>query len=336
MMRFAEFSLGSCLFGILAATLGSAASAQPASSTRISTASYGSAVFSAGIEMVPLNVTVTDKRQQYVRDLTESDFAVFEDGVRRSIAVFDAGRVPVDLALLLDTSASIRDQIGMIRAAAIGFLNTLGPDDRATVVGFSHRVDVLQPWTGDRIQLESAIRRSSASGGTSLFTALYVALRSFGEARLGDQLRRQAIVVLSDGDDTSSVVSFDDALETCRRAGVSIYTIRMTRVGLDQNLALTLRRSAKSISPEYVMGTFAKETGARTYTLTKIRELAATYGSIADELSNQYVLGYYPGPRLAGALYRRVAVQVVGRNDAVARTRLGYSIAGGLRTQASR
>lgn len=277
-------------------------------------------------DVVAMNVTVTDAVNRYVRGLCLDDFEVLEDGVRQEIQFFSGGESALDLAIVVDTSASVGPRLPTIKAAATGFIRTLRPIDRATLVGFSDHPRVVQEWTSTRTDLERGVQGLRAVGGTGLYTALYVTLKGFKEAEPAEAIRRKAIVVLSDGEDTASSLSFDDVLTVARDAGVSLYTVRLKQVGEGTPNYELLRRN-ESLTAEYVMRTLAAETGARPFSLRRIEELAGAYASIAEELAHQYVLGYEPRPDTTGATqrpYRRLQVVVPGIPTASARTRTGY------------
>jgi Ca-activated chloride channel homolog len=277
----------------------------------------GTPVYRSGIEVVSLSVTVTDRQGRFVPDLSRDDFEVFENGVAQELRVFERSHVPIDLAILIDTSASMNNQMHTVQAAALSFIGTLGAADRASVVGFSHVVRTLQSWTDDRSLLEQAVLGTEVRGGTSLYTALYVALRSFEPPPPGE-VRRQAIVVLSDGDDTSSLISYEDVFDHARGAGVSIYGISV------KGEREALRRRSQDVSGEFVMRSLSRETGARAFVITSFDDLQGVYQSIAEEIANQYVLGYVPASADPERSYRRVQVRIGTRSDVIWRTRSGY------------
>ena len=182
--------------------------------------------FKSGVDVVALNVTVIDPEQRPIGDLGRQDFAVFEDGVQQQISYFETSVVPLDLAILVDTSVSMGPKLPFVKKAATTFAGLLRPGDRAAVLGFSNQVHVLTPFTDNLAEVTGAIDRTQAGGATALYNAVYVALREFGRAVApGDPVRRRAIVVLSDGEDTASLLSFDEMLAEARRAGVTVYTI---------------------------------------------------------------------------------------------------------------
>lgn len=277
------------------------------------------AKFRTTVEMVSLNVTVTDAQRRLLRGLSSQDFRVLEDGVPQEIALFTGETVPLDVAVLLDTSTSVRPRLPVITSAALGFLRTLRPGDRVTLIGVGHTARVLVPWTDRVSEAEAAVKAVVPKGDTALFTSIYVALRGFDELpRVEGEVRRQAVVVLSDGEDTSSLVPFERMLEECQRAGVAIYTIQLQhRDRRDRRYPPTRRQD----EGEYALKTIARETGARFFPLREAGSLAAAYDEIAEELSSQYVLAYVP--QASTRPYRRLQV-IVARPGAQPRTRSGY------------
>lgn len=303
-----------CLPGLVAAQQPAADSAAPA-------------LFRSSASLVPLNVTVTDTSRQFVKGLTAADFSIFEDGVLQDVRFFDASDTPVDLIVLIDTSSSMTDKMAIVHEAAIGFLRTMRDGDRGAVVAFADGVDVVQPLTSDRQVLEAGVRRTAARGATSMHNALYIALKQFGRAAsVQDEIRRQAIAVLSDGEDTSSLISFDDVLEVARKSGVSIYPIVLqSRSAAGRAVSPVARRSYSDA--EYSMRVLAQETGAQAFFPEQATDLKGVYATIAQELSSQYSIAYSPANGLADGRFRRVLVRVASRPELKLRTRTGYTAA---------
>lgn len=286
-----------------------------------------SPVFRSGSALVALNVTVQDPAAKYVAGLASADFAVYEDGVKQDVRFFESTAVPVDLIVLIDTSSSMSDKIDVVHEAAAGFLKSLRAGDRGAVVSFDDSVSILQPLTPDAALLEKAVRGTVAHGSTALNNAVYIALKQFGQtARRDGDPRRQAIVVLSDGEDTSSLVSFDDVLELARRMGVNIYTVAVQSKYEARHLAEQGRHRYFS-EADYAMKTIARETGGQSF-FPAPGELKGVYGAIATELANQYSIGYMPANGRADGRFRRVVVQVVTRPELRPRTRTGYTADG--------
>ena len=261
-----------------------------------------------------------------MKGLTAGDFAVFEDGVQQQVQFFESADVPLDLILLIDTSSSMADKMDVVHEAATGFLKTLRPNDRGAVVAFADSVDVVQELTADRAALEQAIRRTAPRGATvAAQRDLYrpQAVRPQRDAHVGD-VRRQAIAVLSDGEDTSSLVSFEDVLALARKSGVSIYPIALQSKYAAARQAATGERRYFN-EAEYSMRTLAQETGAQAFFPVQIHELKNVYGSIAQELSSQYSLAYAPSNTRTDGRFRRIMVRVATRPELRLRTRTGYT-----------
>jgi Ca-activated chloride channel family protein len=270
----------------------------------------------SGVELVELNVTVTDPAGKYTAGLAEDDFEVYEDGAKQKLTFFSATQQPISLAILLDTSASMEERMGIAQEAAIGFTRQLHKDDQAEVIDFDSQVRVLSPFTSDGASLEKAIKATTANGSTSLYNAVYIALKDLKKVKAANsaEIRRQAIVLLSDGDDTSSLIEFDQVLDLAKRSETVIYCI-----GLRQGEIA--RREFKEA--EFVLKQLSNETGGRAYFPTDARELAKIYQSIWDELSSQYTMAYSSGnPKRDGA-WRRVQVRLT-KQGLVGRTKLGY------------
>jgi VWFA-related protein len=275
--------------------------------------------FRSATELVVLQVSVVDRHGRAVPGLQAEDFAVYEEGARQQLALFETASAPLDVMLLLDTSGSMGVRMGAAHDAAIELVRTMRAGDRVSLVLFNDHVRIAQPLTEDLALVEAAIRRSTAMGGTALHEAIYIALRELGRGRTGDALRRQALVVLSDGADTSSrSVALDDVLDTARRSAVTVFTIMPAGPPVPIGLNVTARQG----DAEFNLRTLARETGGQAFLPGKTDDLSTTYRQIAEELSQQYVLAYVPVS--AGDGFRRVAVQIVERPDARARTRTGY------------
>jgi Ca-activated chloride channel family protein len=281
----------------------------------------GQSVFRSGASLVALNVTVTDGKR-FVGGLQSTDFEIYEDGVRQAVQFFDSSGIPVDLILLLDTSASMRDKMTIVHEAALGFLRTLRQPDRGAIVAFNDGVDVLQTLTSDRDLLASAVNRTQPRGATALRNALYVAMKQFGRlAQQTGDVRRQAIALLTDGQDTSSLISFEDVLALARKIGVNIYTI-----ALRSDSPVTGDRTRHHYSEsDYSMKMLATETGGQAFFPDFVQDLKGVYAVIADELSNQYSIGYSPSNARADGRFRRVVVKMASRPELRPRARPGYT-----------
>ena len=276
--------------------------------------------FRVGVDLVSLNVIVTEGgATKYVTDLTPEDFNVFEDGVKQEVTFFNKTNLPIALALLLDTSASMDTRLATAQEAAVGFAKRLRQQDLAEVIDFDSRVVVLQAFTNSAQELEQAIHKTAAGGSTSLYNAIYIALKDLKKivAKNTEEIRRQAIIVLSDGEDTSSLLPFEEVLDLAKRSETAIYAI-----GLRGGEAGTLQSKGFK-EAEFVLRQFSQETGGRAFFPNQLADLVNVYGQISDELSSQYTVGYTSrNPKRDGS-WRRVVVRV-NRPNTTARTKQGY------------
>lgn len=270
--------------------------------------------FQVSVDMVSLSLTVFDEDRRLVIDLEEEDFAVYEDGVLQQIKVFTRENLPLRMVILLDTSSSMRMKLSLAQEAAVRFVGSLKPGDVAQVMEFNDRVSTLEEFTTDLDRVAEAIRSTIAQGATSLYNAIYIALQGLSRRREGDE--RQAIVVLSDGADTRSLVSFEDVQELARKTDVIIYTISLR--GTERDL-----EKQKYYNAKFVLEKLAGESGGSSFAPEKIEDLAGVYERIATELKSQYNLGYISSNTAADGSWRRIQV-LSHRPGLDVRTRAGY------------
>lgn len=275
--------------------------------------------FRTGVDLVALNVTVTDENDRYVTDIDVEGFQLFEDGAQQEVTFFTRTQLPIALALLMDTSASMADRMSTAQEAAIGFAERLRTQDLASIIDFDSRVDILHEFTNSLDALTSAIRRTSAGGSTSLYNAIYISLKELAKigaaATAEEEIRRQAIVMLSDGEDTSSLVEFEEVLELAKRSNTIIYSIGL------RSRDIRTRRGFREA--DFVLRQLAQETGGRTFFPEQVEDLPEIYQRISDELSSQYTLGYVSKNPIRDGRWRRVVVRV-DRPNVGARTKQGY------------
>jgi Ca-activated chloride channel family protein len=271
--------------------------------------------FKGGVDLVSLNVTVTDNGR-YVTDLTGEEFEIYEDHVRQDVAFFSKVQRPIALAVLLDTSASMDSRLEIAQEAAVGLVRRLRAGDVMEVVDFDSQVNVLQPFTSDAAALERAIRHATPNGSTSLYNAIYIALKNLQKvrARNAEEIRREAIIVLSDGDDTSSLVAYEEVLALAKRSETAIYAIGLRH-------SEQARREFKEA--EFVLRQLSQETGGRVFFPGAASELPKIYDQIAQELASQYAIGYTSRNPSRNGAWRRITVRVA-RPGLTARTRQGY------------
>ncbi len=274
--------------------------------------------FEVGIEVINLNVSVTDARGRYVTDLTDKAFAVYEDGIRQELSLFTHENLPISMALLIDASASMDEKMSSAQTAAIRFAKTLRDQDLAQIVQFNDRATVLQDYTADHALLEGAIRRTEAAGATSLHNALYITLKDLSKQKKAGELRRRAIVLLSDGEDTASLVSDDQVLELARKTEINIYAISLRPNRPSDRDRLSFSQAV------HMLTALTRETGGQVHFPASLSELDAVYDRIAEELRTQYNLGYVSSNARKDGKWRRIVVRAPDREELHIRHKLGY------------
>jgi Ca-activated chloride channel homolog len=291
--------------------------------------------FRAGVDLVSLSVTATNAQGQYVTGLTEEDFLVLEDGLPQDLVFFSPAEAKLAISLLIDSSGSMSDRMALTRRAASRFIGQLRPGDIAQVIDFNTRVHVLQGFTDDPQALNEALESMAAGGLTSLYNAIYIALRTFDSRPDAiDKTRRHVVVVLSDGEDTSSLITYESVLDAARRSQSVIFTIGLA---LDPALGQSQGQAQGRLfaeNPRFILRQLADQTGGRLLLTDRADDLEMIYDAIADELAHQYVLGYQPRPADGnGDEWRTIGVRV-NQPNVQARTRPGYFAGSGLRLAA--
>jgi VWFA-related protein len=266
------------------------------------------------VSRVQLLFTVSDKKGRFVSNLAKDDFEVFEAKKPQPIMEFTAETdLPLRLAILIDTSNSIRDRFKFQQEAATDFVNTVirAHEDKAVIVSFDTATELVADLTDDTEKLAKAIHGLRPGGGTALYDAVFFACR---DKLAQDQPKfkfRRAMVILSDGDDNQSRYSRDQALEMAHRADVVIYAISTNRSGIEDD-------------GDKVLKYFAEQTGGRAFFPFKAQDLSQDFENIANELRHQYNVLYRPEPLKTDGLYHPVEVRVKGRKDLIVSARHGY------------
>ncbi len=266
------------------------------------------------VSRVNMLYTVSDKKGRFVTDLTKDDFEVFENKKPQTIIEFAAeSDLPLRLAILIDTSNSVRDRFHFQQEAATAFIvGTVRPEhDKAMIVSFDTAAELVADLTSNVADLEKGIANLRPGGGTSLYDAIFFACR---DKLMEDQPLykfRRAMVILSDGEDNQSRYTRDQALEMAQKADVNVYTIstNITRIETDGDKVLRY---------------FASETGGQAFFPFKASDLDQDFENIANELRHQYNIFYRPEPLKADGLYHPVEIRVKGHKELLVRARKGY------------
>jgi Ca-activated chloride channel homolog len=268
---------------------------------------------------VLLTATVRNQAGSLATGLSERDFIVIEDGVRQEITSFNVRQLPINIVLLLDASGSVFTELKEIRAAAIQFIQQLRPEDRVCVIQFADKVELIQDWTSNYDDLKHTINwRYRPGKSTHLWDGIFLA----ADEKLNSVDGRKAIVILTDGDDTQSKVTRDQAYFATIKSGAGLYVIsQATSIanklqseygGTTGKLTGTKPQvdaiTAQLELAESGMAEFAKKTGGSLFAPRRIEDLKQAYLQIAEELKNQYIITYVPSNDKKDGRSRRVQV----------------------------
>jgi len=266
------------------------------------------------VTRVNMLFTVSDKKGRFVNDLAQSDFEIQENKKPQTILQFTSeSNLPLRLAILIDTSNSIRERFKFQQEAATDFINTVirPRQDKATIVSFDMSAELVADMTDDTDKLGNAIRGLRPGGGTALYDAIFFACRDKLAQEQPMEKYRRAMVILSDGDDNQSRWTREQALEMAHKADVVIYAISTNRTGIESD-------------GDKILKYFASETGGLAFFPFKAQDMAQDFENIANELRHQYAVLFRPEPFKADGLYHAVRVVVKNRKDLVVRARHGY------------
>jgi Ca-activated chloride channel family protein len=278
------------------------------------TADEGAATIRLDVTRVSILFTVSDKKGRFVTNLDKEDFQIFEAKKPQNIFEFNKeSNLPLRLAILIDTSNSIRERFRFQQEAATDFVNAVVRvgQDKAMVVSFDTSAELVADLNDDTAALARAIRSLRPGGGTALYDAIYFACRDKLMLDQPADKYRRAIVILSDGDDNQSHWTREQALEMAHKADVVIYSISTNITHLETD-------------GDKVLKHFAEETGGQAFFPFKAQDLAQDFENIANELRHQYNVFYRPEPLKADGQYHAVEVKVKTRKDLQVRARKGY------------
>jgi len=288
--------------------------------------------------LVSVPVIVSDRQGRYVSGLTREDFTLFDDKVRQPIAFFAAVEEPLNIAMLLDTSRSTQFVLDDIKKAARLMLRKLRPADRAMIVSFDYRVQILCELTGDRKRLERAVDRAQIGEyvGTTLYDGISeVTWKSFKQVS-----GRKAVILLTDGKDAGSSVRADDLLDSVAESDTMIYSIfystgmpfmageRFPRPGRRRNPQVVERRKRRVERVNRSAAEFLQslsENSAGRYYQSDVTDLARTFTLVVDELRHQYRLGFYPDEDNLDGTIHELRVRV-NQHDVAVRARKSYRV----------
>ncbi|HZF40710.1 MAG TPA: VWA domain-containing protein [Blastocatellia bacterium] len=270
---------------------------------------------------VRLPITVSDKNNRFVVDLKESDFEIIEDKTPQAIISFNPlSNLPLDVAMLMDTSNSVKPKLKFERDAAYSFLETVLKfrQDRALFATFDSQVELHQDLTNRLDLLTKAIDKIKAQGGTKMYDAVYSVCeeKMMSGAVIG---RRRVMVVITDGEDTESERTLQDAIDIAQRSETTVYVISTKAGGFFGVQAGTVdRREDRDLKR------LAEETGGRAFFTAEVIELEKSLTQITRELRNQYMIAYQPTNENYDGKERRIEVKLPNHKGLKVRTKTGY------------
>ena len=262
------------------------------------------------VDVVSVTAVVFDKKGTFIRGLGTEDVELFEDGVPQDVNYFreassdEAERVPLTVVLVLDTSGSMNESMRFLQEAVLNFVYKLEEVDTAMVVSFNESVKGSAEFTGDLDRLERIVDGLQPWGGTSLYDAIHYSLN-----RIRDAPGRKAVIVFSDGADTTSTYRDRDAVDYARAVEATVY-------------AIGFKGSGPGGSAKGFLKKISKETGGQFFSPGNVGDLVKVFNEISDELKNHYLLAYTP-KREADGSWREIELKV-NRPDIKVRVRKGY------------
>lgn len=268
---------------------------------------------------VQLPIAVVEKNGRFVTDLPQSAFEIYEDNVKQEIESFAAkSDLPLDIALMMDTSNSVKPKLKFERDAAVSFIYTAlrARKDRALFLTFDSELELQQDFTDRLDLLTKAIDKVKARGETRLYDAVY---RICEEKMMNVQGRRRAIVLITDGEDTASDKTLKDAINIAQRSETSVFVISTKAGGFFGVQAGTVDREEDKDLKQ-----LAEDTGGRAFFTGQIVELERSFSSVANELRSQYLIAYSPTNEKYDGKFRKIEVRIPGNKDLKIRARKGY------------
>jgi len=276
--------------------------------------------YRSGIDLVSFGVTVTDRKGEFIKDLTGADFEIYEDGQKQELRFFSNGSArgeseeapELHLGVVFDISGSMDEDLKLARTAAIRFLNTLREAVDITLVDFTTEVRVARYGQNDFPRVVERIRNRKADGYTALYDAIGVYVD--GASHQGG---RTVMVLYTDGADNSSELPFDELLTLLRASDIIVYSIGFIERQVGSSARMDLRVRLREI---------AEVTGGQAFFPVSAKDLDGVYEKVEDEIRAQYVMGYVSTNTSKDGKWRKVEIRVVrpGAANAVIRTRAGY------------
>jgi Ca-activated chloride channel family protein len=252
------------------------------------------------VDLVLLNVTVTDPYNRLVTGLERENFRLFEDKTEQEVQHFSSEDVPISIGVIFDMSGSMSNKIDKARQAALQFFRTSNPQDEFLLVGFNDRAQLISRFTTSVEELQTRLMYTTAKGRTALMDAIYLGLSQMRGARNA----KKALLIISDGADNHSRYNEKDIRNFVREADVQLYGI-----GIYEPFG-SRGRSPEELAGPALLSELTEMTGGRTFSVSNLNELPDIASKISMELRNQYVLGYRPSNRERDGKWRKIQVRL--------------------------
>ena len=291
--------LTSILCGVAAGALGAADTPGQTPVIRVDT------------RLVVLHATVVDKSGHLVVNLPETAFQVLENGVPQTIKIFKREDVPVSMGLVIDNSGSMREKRAKVEAAALALVKDSNPQDEVFIVNFNDEAFLDKDFTNDPKELQDGLARIDSRGGTAMRDAIRMSIDHLKEKAKKD---KKVLVVVTDGNDNSSLISLENLVKSSQDSGVLIYTVGLLS---DED-----KREAKRC--KRALDELATVTGGEAFFPKDLNEVDRVAHQVAHDIRNQYILAYTPANATLDGSFRQIKVTANGPNRPVVRTRSGY------------
>jgi Ca-activated chloride channel family protein len=252
------------------------------------------------VNMVVVNITVTDPFDRIVTGLDQSNFQVFDEKVEQAIVAFSTEDAPISVGLIFDSSGSMGDKIEKSKEAALQFFKTSNPQDEFSLINFNERPNLISGFTSKFENIQDRLLFVKSGGKTALLDAIYLGLHEAKKATTS----RKALLVISDGGDNHSRYTENDVKRAVREADVQIYA-----VGIFEPVSARLRTQEEARGPS-LLAELADDSGGRMFTVEDVNELPDIAEKISIELRNQYVIGYKPSNLVRDGRWRRIRVKL--------------------------
>lgn len=268
------------------------------------------------VDLVLMYTTVFDKAGHFVSGLKQENFKIYEDSVQQTILSFSQEDVPVSMGILLDLSGSMRGKIEHVNKAALAFIQASNPQDQVFLIGFNEEVELLQDFTSDIDEITDALENTVVMGSTAIYDAVYLGVQ---KAHTGSKPKK-AIVLITDGVDRESYYSLDQLVSKVQESDVQVFVVGFLDPIKKKGLFPAWSKSAPEKARD-ALTRIAEETGGKAFFPNDVSEIHSIVSEIANELRNQYSIGYFSSNGARDGSFRRVRIETAGTNAANNRLR---------------